>query len=85
MSIGKCECLNPDVKTYLEGALIRYIRDIQKDIAEFDKAAREYKTINPELSNHYSRLVEPQNTFIEKIQDAKAAIKEMPACKDGGG
>ncbi|KKL26373.1 hypothetical protein LCGC14_2395950 [marine sediment metagenome] len=85
MSIGKCECLNADVKTYLEGALIRYIRDIQKDVAEFAKAAREYKAINPELSNHYSRLVESQNTYIEKIQDAKGAIKELPICEAESG
>lgn len=85
MFIGKCECLNADVKTYLEGALIHYIRDIQKDVAEFAKAAQEYKGINPELSKHYLLLVESQNAYIENIQAAKGAIKELPMCEAESG
>lgn len=85
MNIGKCACLNADVKTYLEGALIHYIRDVQKDVAEFAKAAQEYKAINPELSKHYSQLVESQNAYIENIQATKGAIKGLPICEAENG
>ena len=81
MSIGKCKCLNADVKTYLEGALIHYIRDIQKDVAEFAKAALEYKGINPELSKYYLRLVESCYAFIEDLAAANGVIKELPVCE----
>lgn len=76
-----CECLSTEVKSYLEGALIHYIRDIQKDVALFAKAAQEYKDINPELSKHYLLLVESQNAYIEKIQAAKSVVKLLPACE----
>ena len=85
MSIGKCECLDADIKTYLEGALIHYIREMMKNTEVFAKAAVEYKAVNPQLSKHYSLLVDSENAFIEKIQAAKVSILELPTCEAKGG
>jgi len=85
MSIGKCECLDADVKTYLEGALIHYIREMMKNTEVFAKAAVEYKAVNPQLSKHYSLLVDSENAFIEKIQAAKVSILELPSCEAKNG
>ena len=82
---GKCACLDEDIKRHLEGALIHYIRGIQKDVATFAEAAVEYKNVNPKLSQHYSDLVNSQNAFIERVENSKKVIKELPTCEENGG
>jgi len=77
----KCTCIGDSIKRHLEGALIYYIRGIQRDVAEFARAAIEYKNINPELSKHYSQLVESQNAFLEEIEAAKRVVKALPICE----
>ena len=85
MSIGKCECLDADVRPFLEEALIRYIREMMTDAQTFAQAAVEYKTVNPQLSKYYSLLVDEENVFIEKIQAAKVSILELPTCEAKSG
>lgn len=75
-------CISSSVKLHLEGALIHYIRGIQKDIATFDAEAVFFKERNPNLSNHYSQLVRSQQAFIEELEDAKKVIKSLPECKE---
>jgi len=78
----ECTCINPSIKLHLEGALIRYIKDIQKDIVTFADAAVEFKERNPTLSNHYLALVKSQENFIEELQQAKGIVKSLPECKE---
>lgn len=78
----ECTCMSSSVKLHLEGALIHYIRDIQKDIVTFDAEAVFFKERNPNLSNHYSQLVRSQQAFIEELEDAKKVIKSLPECKE---
>ena len=79
--LGKgCSCMNPAVELHLEGALVHYIKDIQKDIVTFAAAAVEFKESNPTLSEHYLALVKSQWDFIEELQKAKGVIKSLPEC-----
>ena len=77
----KCACMSDSIKRHLEGALIHYIRGIQRDVSEFARAAIEYKDVNPALSQHYSQLVESQNAFLEEIEASKRVIKALPICE----
>ncbi len=83
--IMKCDCIDESIKLILEGALIHYIRESQRNIVEFDRAAREYKDINPQLSKHYSQIIESENAYIEKIQAAKSVVKALPVCETESG
>lgn len=85
MGIGRCECLDADVRPFLEEALIRYIREMMTDAKTFAQAAVEYKAVNPQLSKYYSLLVDEENDFIEKIQAAKVSILELPTCEAKNG
>jgi len=78
----ECACIDSSIKLHLEGALIRYIKDIQKDIVTFADAAVEFKERNPTLSEHYSALVKSSENFIEELQKAKGVIKSLPVCKE---
>ena len=78
----RCTCIDSSIKLHLEGALIRYIKDIQKDIVTFADAAVEFKERNPTLSEHYLALVKSQENFIEELQKAKGVIKSLPECKE---
>lgn len=78
----KSTCISHAIKLHLEGALIHYIRDIQKDIGTFTAAAAEFKERNPTLSEHYLALAKSQGNFIEELQEAKEVIKSFAECKE---
>lgn len=77
----EASCLSKDIKRHLEGALIRYIKDIEKDRFTFVTAAAEFKERNPTLSDHYLALIKSQEDFIEELQKAKGVIASLPECK----
>jgi len=76
----KCDCIDHSIKLHIEGALIHYIRKIQEDVATFAKEAEFFKVRNPNLSNNYSEVAKSQNAFIEKLEDAKRVIMNVPEC-----
>ncbi len=75
-------CISHTIKLHLEGALIHYIRKIQKDIVTFSAAAVEFKERNPPLSAHYLVLVDSERKFIEELEASKGVIKSLPECSE---
>ena len=87
MSIGKCECLNPDVKVYIEGSIVHFIRELEEEIKHFKAKAEERKglplPIDKIMGEHYIGVASGIERYIENLEKVKAGIKEIPSCEFG--
>ena len=67
MSIGKCECLNPDVKIYIEGSIVHFIRELEK----------EAKSVTEKLTSRKEFFAHGKLIGAKKAQEIGLVVEEL--------
>lgn len=79
-TLGECKCLKSDVKLYIEGAIIHFIRELGKEAKLFQERAVERK--GTPMEEHYTGVASGMERYIGNLEKVKAEIKEIPDCKE---